>query len=83
MFSAIPIGRSSTYPAASTAGVSPAAGARSGNDASADDARRRARHMRIRDDTRRILVDFREAERDRRRPEYRRRRPVRMALKDP
>lgn len=42
--------------------------------------RRRARQLRIRQEVRRILVDFREAERDRRRPEFNRPRPVRTAL---
>jgi Ribonuclease G/E len=37
-----------------------------------------ARQIRVREETRRILVDFREAQRDRRRPEFKRARPVRV-----
>ena len=51
----------------STALIAPAAylGTTAGEDASAEEARRRRRLARARVETRRILMDFREAERDR------------------
>jgi hypothetical protein len=66
--------------AASIGMIPPMTGTRtaSGNDPGADDHRRRARQTRVREEARRIFVDFREAERDRRRPEFRRARPVRV-----
>ena len=51
----------------STALIAPTAypGTATGEDAAAEEARRRRRQARAREETRRILVDFREAERDR------------------
>jgi hypothetical protein len=67
----------------STALIAPTAypGTATGEDAATEEARRRRRQARAREETRRILVDFREAQRDRCRPEFRRRRPERRALK--
>jgi hypothetical protein len=66
MFSAMVVGRTSAVSATSL--IPPMAATRPGHDASSEDSRRRARQMRLRE-TRRILVDFREAARDRRRSE--------------
>jgi hypothetical protein len=78
MYSGMVIGRAS---ALSPASAIPAASApRPGSDAGSEDSRRRARQMRLRE-TRRILVDFREAARDRRRTEPLRRHASQVVLR--
>jgi hypothetical protein len=74
------IGSSRPMTAATIGTIPPTGDTRTaaGNDPGPDDPRRRARHVQIRQEARRILIDFREAERDRRRPEFRRPRPVRV-----
>jgi hypothetical protein len=76
MISTSTIRGSGVIPPASAMGMAP------GEDQGSNDPRRGARHAQAREDARRILVDFREADHDRRRPEFRRRRPARTALKD-